>query len=202
LLLLHHQPLLLERGDLPLKLSTTSSICGHICTTCTVHCANKIIVSRCVHYTSQTQEIKHLLAVFGQVYFAVPPKMSLLQAFARLSKFHAMLVETHEVKSHANQDCSYRIRHRENQLISHTMRAALIARRAARIPHTVHIDTKQAKRRGKTRGNQPSLRSLRPYLLLRRSLWVCPPRHPHPPCGTGHFCSSRKVLNLNAGEGC
>jgi len=39
------------------------------------------------------------------------------------------------------------------ELISHTMRAALI-------PHTVHIDTKQVKRRGKTRGNQPSLRSL------------------------------------------
>ena len=74
--------------------------------TCTVHCANKIIEQVCPLHLSNAR--KHLLAVLlGQVYFAVPPTMSLLQAFARLSKLHAMLVETHEVRSHANQDCSY-----------------------------------------------------------------------------------------------
>jgi len=74
------------------------------------------------------------------------------------------------------------------ELISHTTRATLIARRAALIPHTIHIDTKQAKRRGKTRGNQPSLRSL---FTCKSAVHRggAPPRRPFPPCETNHLRS-------------
>jgi hypothetical protein len=43
------------------------------------------------------------------------------------------------------------------ELISHTMRAALIARRAALIPHTVHIDTKQVERRSAAQAGHVSV---------------------------------------------